>query len=296
MASSVDTPEDQEWSFWELDPSELRLESKVGSGVTADVLRAQWRGTTVAVKQLKWSGTLPPKLLQAFRRELSIMIKCRHPNLVLFMGAITRNPPLRLVAEFCEGGTVFDLVHNRPDVELTGKQKIKILIDLAKALNYLHAGKPPIIHRDVKSLNLLLAERVEDEFDTPIGKLADFGMSKIRASAVQDMTANAGTYHWMSPEVLGGRSYDEKVDCYSFAIVMYEVLFRRIPFVESGLDAMGIALAVNKGRRPEIPAPDQVAPELVKLMTDAWAQNPLDRPSMAAILDRLKNLKAVIRK
>lgn len=211
------------------------------------------------------------------------------------MGAVTQHAPLRLVAEFCEGGTVFDLVHNRPDVDLTMKQKLKILTDLAKGLNYLHAAKPPIIHRDVKSLNVLLSERVEDEFDMPIGKLADFGMGKIKATATQDMTANAGTYHWMAPEALGGKTYDEKVDCYSFAIVMYEVLFRRIPFLETKLDAMGIAIAVSKGKRPEIP-PDVVAPELVKLMMDAWAQNPAERPPMGVILERLKNLKAVIRK
>jgi serine/threonine protein kinase len=289
---------DKEWAFWELEPSELRLEAKIGTGMTAEVHRAQWRGSTVAVKQLKWNGGhLPPKTLLAFKRELNIMIKCRHPNLVLFMGAVTKLPPLRMICEYCEGGTVFDLVHNRPDIELSLKQKIKILVDTAKGLNYLHACNPVIIHRDVKSLNLLLSDRVEDEIDTPIVKVADFGMSKIQQSTTQDQTANAGSFHWMPPEVLGGRQYDEKVDCYSFAIVMYEVIFRKVPFSDTGLDAMGVALAVHKGRRPDLNAAphDNIPIELITLMQSAWSQNAQQRPTMAQILEKLKAVKSQIK-
>ena len=143
---------EEEWDKFELDPNDLKPEAKIGAGVTAEVYRANWLGTVVAVKQLRWTGALPAKLLLAFRRELSILAKCRHPNLVLFMGAVTKSSALKIVCEFCEGGTVFDLIHNRLDILLTLEQKIKMLMDIAKAVCYLHSMNPMIVHRDLKSL------------------------------------------------------------------------------------------------------------------------------------------------
>jgi serine/threonine protein kinase len=73
---------------------------------------------------------------------------------------------------------LFDLLHNRKEIELSWRPNLKTLADVAKGLNYLHSCKPVIVHRDLKSLNLLLSERIDDEFDKPIMKIADFGMAK----------------------------------------------------------------------------------------------------------------------
>ena len=286
-----------EWDTWEVPPSEFRLDGKIGSGITADVFRGLWRGTVVAIKQIKLSGgqgKMNPKIIEAFKRELTVMVRCRHPNLVLFMGASTKVPPIQLISEFCEGGTLFDLLHNSPNIHLSWKQKVKILLDMAKGMNYLHSATPPIVHRDLKSLNVLLSERIDDEFDTPIVKIADFGMAKIRENVpgANLMTANAGTYHWMAPEVLGGHSYTEKVDVYSFGIVMFEVLSRTIPFEETGLDPMKIAKAVSKGLRPGLKfVPEGTPFELSGLMQSCWQPGPEDRPTMNQIIDKLKLIR-----
>ena len=282
-----------EWDPWEIPPEEFRMDHRIGSGITAEVFHGIWRGTPVAIKQIKLGSKLNPKIVQAFKRELTVMVRCRHPNLVLFMGAATTTPPIRLLSEFCEGGTLFDLLHNRPEIELCWRQKIKILLDVAKGMNYLHHCRPPIVHRDLKSLNLLLAEKVEDEFDTPVVKIADFGMAKIKANVENaTMTANAGTYHWMAPEVLGGNSYNEKVDSYSFGIVMYEVICRAIPYEETGLDAMKIAMAVSKGRRPSLEYVPKTCPtELLKLMQLCWDGNPEKRPTMDTLIETLKSIR-----
>ena len=282
-----------EWDPWEISPEEFCVEGKIGSGITAEVFRGVWRGTAVAIKQIKLGPKLNPKIVEAFKRELTVMVRCRHPNLVLFMGACTLAPPIRLLSEFCEGGTLFDLVHNRKDVDLSWKQKVKMLLDVAKGLNYLHNCKPVIVHRDLKSLNLLLSEKIEDEFDTPIMKIADFGMAKIKANVESSaMTANAGTYHWMAPEVLGGSCYNEKVDVYSYGIVMYEVLCREIPFEDTGLDGMKVAVAVSKGKRPNLEFVPKTCPiDLVALMQSCWDQQPSKRPSMEAVIDKLKGIR-----
>ena len=117
-----------EWDPWEIPPEEFRVDHKIGSGITAEVYHGIWRGTPVAIKQIKLGSKLNPKIVEAFKRELTVMVRCRHPNLVLFMGAATISPPIRLISEFCEGGTLFDLLHNKPEVELCWKQKMKILL------------------------------------------------------------------------------------------------------------------------------------------------------------------------
>jgi len=282
-----------EWDPWEIPPEEFRLGGRIGSGITAEVFHGIWRGTAVAVKQIKLGSKLNPKIVEAFKRELIVMVRCRHPNLVLFMGASTITPPIRLISEYCEGGTLFDILHNRPEIELCWKQKIKILLDIAKGMNYLHHCNPPIVHRDLKSLNLLLAEKVEDEFDTPIIKIADFGMSKIKENVENaTMTANAGTYHWMAPEVLNGNSYNEKIDVYSFGIVMFEVIARAIPYEETGLDAIKIAVAVSKGKRPNLDyVPKNSPSDLVSIMQKCWEPFPANRPSMDVIIDKLRSIR-----
>lgn len=295
-SGSLDSPSApyvNEWDPWEIPPDEFRVDHKIGSGITADVYHGIWRGTPVAIKQMKIGSKLNPKIVEAFKRELTVMVRCRHPNLVLFMGASTMSPPIRLISEFCEGGTLFNVLHNQPEIELCWKQKLKILLDVAKGMNYLHHCRPPIVHRDLKSLNVLLAEKVEDEFDTPIIKIADFGMAKIKANVENAaMTANAGTYHWMAPEVLGGNTYNEKVDSYSFGIVMYEVICRAIPYEETGLDAMKIAISVSKGLRPCLDyVPKNCPPELVSLMQKCWDVNPDKRPSMDSLIESLKNIR-----
>jgi serine/threonine protein kinase len=95
-----------EWDPWEIPPEEFKLGAKIGSGITAEVFHGIWRGTAVAVKQIKLGGSkVNPKIVEAFKRELIVMVRCRHPNLVLFMGASTISPPIRLISEYCEGGT-----------------------------------------------------------------------------------------------------------------------------------------------------------------------------------------------
>merc|ERR1719198_501572 len=105
-----------------------------------------------------------------------------------------------------------------------------------------------IIHRDLKSLNLLLLKRVERQQDVPVVKVSDFGLSRMQDSAYDfdwkkiTMTNAAGTFHWMAPEVFTGTRYDEKVDVYSYAMLLFEVICREMPFEE--VDAKEVQVLV----------------------------------------------------
>lgn len=121
---------------------------------------------------------------------------------------------------------------------------LKLAMGIAYGMAYLHSKKPPLIHRDLKSANLLV-----DESYTI--KISDFGLCRVRAYA-QTMTGNCGTYQWMAPEILNNSHYTEKADIYSYGIVLWELLSRECPYTK--LDGIQVAMAVlNKGARPEIP-------------------------------------------
>uniref|UniRef100_A0A0G4GWM9 Protein kinase domain-containing protein n=1 Tax=Chromera velia CCMP2878 TaxID=1169474 RepID=A0A0G4GWM9_9ALVE len=340
MAAQRDTPGSATVSEWEVDPREIRLGDILGSGATADVFKAKWRGSAVAVKRLRGEifgadrggsgrgGGLPPE----FQRELAVMLRLRHPNLVLFMGAITRCRPLCLVTEFCRGGTLFDLLHspsNRALVKSAGhgglswKQRLKIGLDVARAMNFLHTCRPPIAHRDLKSLNVLLAEPVRVSDEMPQAKVSDFGLSRFRSNAAAAYASNAiqrhrqglgeavsggtgggaaeslttsgaGTFHWMAPEVLSGRPYSEKVDVFSFGVVLFELCSSALPYEElrdergRPLEGPAVGVAVLRGRRPDLSRLLGGCPRrLRQLMQQCWATAPTERPSFEEVIEVL---------
>merc|ERR1719343_1248315 len=124
-------------------------------------------------------------------------------------------------------------------------QRVKMLVDTASAEEHLHSFEPPIIHRDLKSLNLMLLTPVKNEQTLPHIKLADFGFARLEERA---MTQGVGTKHWMAPEVLRGTAYTTKADVFSFAMVAFEVVCRHVPF--ENLDAHMVARQTMAGIRP----------------------------------------------
>lgn len=232
----------------------------------------------MVLKELHWKSRLPEKKADAFRKELTLLVKFRHPNLVLVIGAVTRTLPYSLVLEFCSGGTLFDLLHKRPLVNISWRQRMKITLDIAKAVNYLHHLSPVVIHRDLKSLNVLLAEEVADEYDTPIAKVADFGLSTWAPFTTpgrapdESCQSLVGTYHWMAPEVIQSHPYNDRIDAYAFGIILFELCSRTIPYSRTNLQPLGLAKAVTKGLRPEISDVDPDFPRvLIDLMLQCWS-------------------------
>merc|ERR1740139_906774 len=202
----------------EIDPAELQLENRVGSGCTADVYRARYRGDIVAVKVIDWNKSkMGMKEQLAFDREVAIMPRMSHPWLVKFLGITSRDRPFRIVTEFCFGGCAFELLHNADHIDLSWTQNLAMAKQVAAGMDYLHQFSPPIIHRDLKSLNLLLLNEVRGPSDPVTIKVSDFGLSRIKDAASGDdggwgkMTIAAGTCHWMAPEVFKGNNYDESV-------------------------------------------------------------------------------------
>mmetsp|Transcript_89217 Transcript_89217/g.257250 ORF Transcript_89217/g.257250 Transcript_89217/m.257250 type:complete len:295 (+) Transcript_89217:47-931(+) len=284
--ASDEAPEDRQW---EVDPSRLELHEQVGSGCTAEVFRGLLDGVhEVAVKQIDWDKSrLGAKEQVAFDREVAIMPMVRHDHLVSFVGVVSIGRPLRIITEFCNGGCVFDLLHNAEDIDLSWPQRHKMCVDVASAMDYLHKFTPQIIHRDLKSLNLLLSRPVETSRDIPIVKISDFGLSRMKSTDPNSewgkMTMAAGTCHWMAPEVVAGNTYDEKVDVYSFAMILFEIICREIPFEDE--ETADVGRLTLQGQRPDLEAvPPDCPKHLFDLMIACWDASPAKRPPFADIL------------
>ncbi|CAM9271886.1 unnamed protein product, partial [Sphacelaria rigidula] len=131
-----------------------------------------------------------------------------HPNIVHLHGACMTPPRLFYVMELCEM-SLFHLLHQCRRCIAT-KARVRMALDISRSMAYLHSRDPPIIHRDLKSLNLLLAS------DNVTVKLCDFGLVRTTVTA-------AGTPAYMAPELLQGRPFNKTVDVYAFGILLWEV-------------------------------------------------------------------------
>merc|ERR1712064_229794 len=198
-----------------------------------------------------------------------------------------------IITEFCAGDCCFELLHNNDNVELCWRQQLKMCSDVAKAMAYLHNFDPRIIHRDLKSLNLLLVKSVRTPEDKPEVKVSDFGLSRMKDKAEDEwtsMTTAAGTCHWMAPEVAAGSSYDEKVDVYSFAMILFEVICREIPFEDE--EPSNVGSLTQEGFRPEvicreIPFEDEEPSNVGSLTQEGFRPDPKQRPPFDKIYDIL---------
>jgi sterile alpha motif and leucine zipper containing kinase AZK len=119
-----------------------------------------------------------------------MLCQLHHPNIVLFMGACSDGNAPSIVTEFAERGSLFDVIHQHGK-ELTLPRVRNLLIGAAKGILYLHSLVPPILHRDLKSGNVLVTQNWE-------AKICDFGLS--RSASLSTMTKRIGTTRWTPPE------------------------------------------------------------------------------------------------
>ncbi|XP_038706349.1 integrin-linked protein kinase 1-like [Tripterygium wilfordii] len=274
-------------SDWEIDPSELDFSNStiIGKGSFGEILKAYWRGTPVAVKRILPSLSDDRLVIQDFRHEVNLLVKLRHPNIVQFLGAVTERKPLMLITEYLRGGDLHQYLKEK--AVLSPSTVINFALDIAKGMTYLHNEPNVIIHRDLKPRNVLLVNSSADHL-----KVGDFGLSKLikvqNSHDVYKMTGETGSYRYMAPEVFKHRKYDKKVDVFSFAMILYEMLEGEPPL--ANYEPYEAAKYVAEGHRPIFRAKGYI-PELKDLMEHCWAADMTKRPSFLDILKRLETIK-----
>ncbi|XP_068657061.1 serine/threonine-protein kinase CTR1 [Aristolochia californica] len=264
----------------EISWDELQLKERIGAGSFGTVHRAEWHGSDVAVKVLA-DQDFHENQLKEFLREVAIMKRVRHPNVVLFMGAVTKRPHLSIVTEYLPRGSLYRLINKAAAGELLDKRRrLRMALDVAKGINYLHCLCPPILHWDLKSPNLL----VDKNWSI---KVCDFGLSRFKANTFISSKSVAGTPEWMAPEFLRGEPSNEKSDVYSFGVILWELITMQQPW--SGLGPAQVVGAVAFQNR-RLTIPPNTSPTLVALMESCWADDPKQRPSFQSIVESLKKL------
>ena len=260
---------DTDISFWVVSHNEVRPTGKVlGEGGWGRVVVGSFRGQDVAMKQLHSIISSSDYYRDLLRREISLMAKVRHPNLLLFMAAVLDSPsntPL-IITELMDTN-LRQAYHN---AQLTNNgDKLSILRDVSAALNYLHLQSNPIIHRDVSSANVLLLALPNNKWR---GKLSDFGSANLVQHA---STPGPGAVMYTAPEVFKGEQQTTKMDVFSFGKLLCEVLSNRLP---------------DPGAFPSmLQSMAKDWPLMHQLISSCVEQDPNKRPPMSYIVDQLNH-------
>ncbi|KAL4309240.1 hypothetical protein GQ457_01G030020 [Hibiscus cannabinus] len=261
--------------LWE----ELTIGEQIGQGCCGTVYHGLWYGSDVAIKifpKLEYSDDV----IISFKQEVSLMKRLRHPNVLLFMGAVTSPQRLCIVTEFLSRGSLFRLLQKHA-AKLDWRRRVHMAMDIARGMNYLHHYNPPIVHRDLKSSNLL----VDKNWTVKVG---DFGLSRLKHATYLSSRTGKGTPQWMAPEVLRNEPSNEKSDVYSFGVVLWELVTGKIPW--DGLNSVQVIATVGfMNQRLEIPK--ELNPRWASIIESCFFGDPQSRPTFRELLDELRDLQ-----
>jgi hypothetical protein len=191
------------------------------------------------------------------------------------MCGFTRESSFSIVTEFVPGGSLWDFLRKRPRT-LTPAKRTSIAYGISHGMRSLH--RQGVLHRDLKSCNILLA-------NGELVRIADFGLGKFVEGAQQMVTQAAGTAQWMAPEQIFTKNYGFPVDVYAFGTVLFELLTEQIPF--HGLPQSEIYKILEKGKRPVIP-PEWASTDLYWLIYRCWDHDPARRPTFEELCDEFE--------
>ncbi|TXG61012.1 hypothetical protein EZV62_012375 [Acer yangbiense] len=283
---------------------------ELGSGTYGAVFHGKWKGSDVAIKRIKAScfagrPSERERLIADFWKEALLLSSLHHPNVVSFYGIVRDGPDgsLATVTEFMINGSLKQFLQKK-DRTIDRRKRLIIAMDAAFGMEYLH-GKN-IVHFDLKCENLLVNMRdpqrplmlsalpsfwFGDKFLRGCS-IGDLGLSKVKQHTLVSGGVR-GTLPWMAPELLSGKSHmvTEKIDVYSFAIVMWELLTGEEPYADMHCASI-IGGIVNNTLRPQ--SPTWCDPEWKSLMERCWASDPSERPSFSEISQRLRSMAAAI--
>lgn len=309
---------------------DITIVKSLGVGACGKVYLARWNETPVAVKVLldarelqnkieasnhPGTSAVTSKALSAasyvatanprrMLEEIRITAALRHPNVVQFMG-FCLDPP-SMAAEYCPRGSLYHVLHEphgppgmEKKTQLSWLRRVAFAADGAAGMLHLHSRSPQILHRDLNSPNLLVAA------DWTV-KVADMGMSKLMIDSALDGNINSVATsggglnpRWLAPEILSGGQCTTASDVFSFGVVMWEILTRRIPW--EGKTTWAIVGDVQSGHRPTIPETiveqdndGESVREYMSLMEACWSHHPAERPDFGSIAQKLREIQRII--
>ena len=274
----------------EFNYEEIDFEHECGRGGYGKVYKATWMHRTVACKvfRAKEGGASEEvQLSKDFWLELNALAKLRHPNITLLLGVCLK-PRYCILTEFVSCGALFDLIHRHRELPNWGIARILgVANEICLGMNYLHSQG--VLHCDLKSSNVLITEAWGV-------KIADFGLSFLFPEDEPFDTAKVplgcvGTHHWIAPEVLRGEEFSQAADVYSFGVILWEMIHRKIPYMDlTASQVIGIVGYGGKKLQVSASCPGQVRYIIQRCLTRDRIENRPTFSQLASELGRLHRL------
>eukprot|EP00045_Choanoeca_perplexa_P014125 m.164360 g.164360 ORF g.164360 m.164360 type:complete len:895 (+) comp16576_c0_seq2:120-2804(+) len=288
MALPLSKP--QEFSF-----ADFTLGGCIGRGAFGRVYRAQIHlagyDDVVAVKEISTAGAKRKDLdrkVEEFRSESNLLAECSHRNIAQLYGVCVEPPTFYILMEWCSGGSLFEVLTQD---SLSPRVIVDWALQIAQGMRYLHFEcRHCIVHRDLKSANILLAKVDGDgspDLNNNTLKLCDFGSARSFAETVEMTTA--GTFSYMAPEVIKTSRFSRASDIWSWAVVCWELLHSEIPY--AGIHMFSVAYSVGLNGCT-LPVASSCPSDIAQLMQTCWSLDPKDRPDFQSLCQELYRLKS----
>jgi len=250
---------------------ELDMGDRIAAGAMGAIYAGFYRGRPVAIKTLHDTSH---NALSSVETELLVHASLKDSRVVNLVAANLHPPRCCIVMERCEC-SLFERLHRRPD-EISRRTSLNIAIQVAEGMQYLHTRRPAIVHRDLKSHNVLLDAKGD-------AKLCDFGLVNTRE-------VTAGTPNYMAPELFLSKPFSTSVDVFAFGVLLNEIWAREVPW--DGYQPLDIKEKVTAGGRPSTPRTMPYACE--SLVKKLWHSSASLRPTFAEALPMLHDVLATL--
>nr|XP_054384593.1 serine/threonine-protein kinase Nek5 isoform X6 [Pongo abelii] len=223
---------------------------------------------------------MPIQEKEASKKEVILLEKMKHPNIVAFFNSFQENGRLFIVMEYCDGGDLMKRINRQRGVFFSEDQILGWFVQISLGLKHIHDRK--ILHRDIKAQNIFLSK------NGMVAKLGDFGIARVLNNSMELARTCIGTPYYLSPEICQNKPYNNKTDIWSLGCVLYELCTLKHPFEGNNLQQLVLKIC----QAHFAPISPRFSRELHSLISQLFQVSPRDRPSINSILKRpfLENL------
>ncbi|XP_038617645.1 serine/threonine-protein kinase Nek5 isoform X2 [Tachyglossus aculeatus] len=217
---------------------------------------------------------MPVQEKEASQKEVILLAKMKHPNIVAFFSSLQEKNKLYIVMEYCDGGDLMRRINNQRGVLFSEEQILGWFVQISLGLKHIHDRK--ILHRDIKSQNIFLSH------NGMVAKLGDFGIARVLNNTMELARTCVGTPYYLSPEICQNKPYNNKTDIWSLGCVLYELCTLRHPFEGNSLHQLVLKICQARFN----PISSKFSSDLRLLISQLFKVTPRDRPSVNSILKK----------